>query len=41
MKAETTSSVYEGRQEPDNMEDLEELISDPDEMRMQVSFVKL
>lgn len=31
-----TIPVYEGRQEVEKFEDLDELISDPDEMRMQV-----
>lgn len=32
-----TVPVYEGRKEVDNLDELNELISDPDEMRMQVS----
>jgi len=38
-KPEKASPVYEGRREVDKYEELDELISDPDEMRMQVSSV--
>jgi hypothetical protein len=30
--------IYEGRKEVDQLDDLDDLISDPDEMRMQVRF---